>query len=105
MENTRQHFNMSGLQIPLGNKSPKNVFSSFSFIISTSVKRCIQFDMHVCIFRCETHFDDNIHWTNVGFPIGVNGHCSDLHQLPWEIVEFVCLNEGGVAFGVKLQLR
>lgn len=52
-----------------------------------------------------THFDDNIHWAAVGFPVGVNGHCPDLHHLPGEIVQFVCLNEGGVAFVVKLQLR
>lgn len=58
----------------------------------------------MCIYQCQTHFDDYIHWTEVGFPVGVNGHCPDLHHLPGEIVQFVCLNEDGVTFGVKLQL-
>lgn len=40
----------------------------------------------------------------MGLPAGANGHCPDLHRLPGPIVQFVCLDEGGVAFGVKPQL-
>lgn len=61
--------------------------------------------MPLNIYGCETHSDDNVHRGHVGFPIGVNGHCSDLHHLPGQIVRFVCLNEGGEAFGVEVQLR
>lgn len=35
----------------------------------------------------------------------MNGHGSDLHHLPGQIVLLVRLNEGNVVFGVKGQLR
>ncbi len=56
------------------------------------------------IYWCETHSDDNVHRAHVGFPVGLNGHRSDLHRLPGQIVQLVCLNEGGEAFGVEVQL-
>lgn len=57
----------------------------------------------LCI-EYQTHSDDDVHRADVGFPVGVNGHRSDLHQLPGPIVPFVHLNEGGEAFGVEVQL-
>lgn len=56
------------------------------------------------IYGRETHSDDNVHRAHERFPVGVNGHRSDLHHLPGQIVQFVCLNEGGEAFGVEAQL-
>lgn len=53
---------------------------------------------------CLTHSDDDVHWTHVGFPVGVNGQHSDLDRLAGQIVHFVRLNEGGQALGVEAQL-
>ena len=54
--------------------------------------------------QSETHPDDDVHWAHEGFPVGVNGQHPDLHHLPRLIVQLVCLDEGGEAFGVELQL-
>lgn len=59
----------------------------------------------IYVFWRQTHVDDDVHRADEGFPVGVNGHRSDLHHLPGQIVQLVGLDEGGEAFGVKVQLR
>lgn len=51
----------------------------------------------------QTYFDGDVHRAPVRFPIGVNGHSSDPHQLPRQVVPFVRLDEGEHALGLKVQ--
>lgn len=54
---------------------------------------------------CLTHFEDDVHWAHVGFPVPVNGQHPDLDLLPGQIVQLVRLNKGGQTLGAEVQLR
>lgn len=50
------------------------------------------------------HADDDVHRAAVWLPVGVEGHDPDLDLLAGPIGGPVCLDEGGEALGVQVQL-
>lgn len=53
---------------------------------------------------CPAHADDDVHRAAVWLPVGVKGHDPDLDLLAGAIGGPVCLDEGGEALGVQVQL-
>lgn len=54
--------------------------------------------------RSPAHADDDVHRAAVWLPVGVKGHDPDLDLLAGPIGGPVCLDEGGEALGVQVQL-